>query len=47
MEVAADSSATAEAPANEGEGTADAGEVELAPWTGSSDQTRRFLGRRF
>ena len=32
-EVAADSSATAEAPANEGEGTADAGEVELAPWT--------------
>ena len=33
VEVAADSSATAEAPANEGEGTADAGEVELAPWT--------------
>ena len=33
VEVAADPSATAEAPANEGEGTADAGEVELAPWT--------------
>ena len=32
-EVAADPSATIQTPANEGEETADAERVELAPWT--------------